>query len=148
MPDSISNNIDFDLDYFSLLLRNYFFQNMIEFNEVAIELIEVNSDNAYNVYSEAVKNGNSIGAMEIAMNTLFANVGIPEFFIVSELLVDEFKDNLPLDSSIEIEFTTQYIIDSIPDLFEGIDKETVGISRNNLEDTKNILIGRISSFLN
>lgn len=143
-----NQNIDNELDYFRLYLVTYLNDNKIDIDVNTLEVIDSNTDTAYSTYCDELKNGMTISdAMEAAIKELFQNVGVSEYSIVSDVLVDEFKDDMSLETDDEIKSATRDIRASIPNLFEGISRCKIGISPEDIDKTKTIITGRISQFI-
>ena len=86
-------------------------------------------------------------ALEIAEETLFQNVGLSQYDIVTEILMENYSDNFELDSEQAMEYWTIRVLTEIPDLFEEFDASVIGIDRLELDTNYNAVVGRIVNFM-
>jgi len=148
MNDPEAVKADHEQSYFSTYLHNYLVNNGFQITPALLALIDVNSENAAENYSEQISFGNTQqGAMEIAMLSLFANVGESELSIISDVLEENFKNIHPLETSADIEMAARNYMQSIPDLFKYIPRMEVGISTDELDKIKTIITGRIAQYI-
>ena len=135
----------YDLDYYFLILRDYL--NKHRFSEAEDELfISSRSEHAYDVFVESrLSHDTWYEANEKAMSTLFEGFEISPYDFISQLLQDEFYDNISLEDE-SIEFWTYTFLDELADEFKGV---TLG---NKFFDTtegavfKLTIIGRVALY--
>lgn len=145
----ITQNINTEKqNYFRLYLTEYLHNNGFKIDDEVALLVDTYAEEAAENYNEEISFGNTpVGAMEVAMKSLFSNVGISEMAIISDVLEENFSDLHSLDTSDEIEQTTQAYIALIPDLFDGIESVDIGLSPEGIDTTKTILTGRITEYI-
>ncbi|QCD38056.1 DUF1896 family protein [Muribaculaceae bacterium Isolate-105 (HZI)] len=136
----------YDLDYYRLYLLRYLSQNNFDIATDHPQIV-ANSDRALDTYEEARRNGASVPeAEELALSVLFTNIGESEFDIVADILLEYFGDTLNVDYEPAAHYWARWVIDNVPNLFDGFDRTQVGIDREELDEKRDILIGRITQF--
>lgn len=136
----------YDLDYYRLYLLRYLSQNNFDISTDHPQIIS-NSDRALDTYEDARRRGASVPeAEEMALAALFTNIGESEFDIVADILLEHFGDTLNVDYEPAAHYWAQWVLDNIPRLFDGFDRTQVGIDRQELDEKRDILIGRITKF--
>ena len=116
-----------DLNYFYFYLLNYRQENRFQV-EADHPQIVANASAALDIFEEARRKGSDITqAEEEAMSVLFTNIGESEYNIVTEIILENFRDTIDLDCEAAVEYWTPQIMTDIPDLFNGFDRMAVGV---------------------
>lgn len=137
----------YDLDYFMRRLLGFLVTNKFILDPDTHQVIQ-NVLDAENVFYEQRLAGRLVPeALEIAEETLFRNVGLSQYDIVTEILMDNYSDNFELDSEQAMEYWTIRALTEIPDLFEEFDASVIGIDRLELDYNYNAVVGRIVNFM-
>ena len=136
-----------DFIYFYLYLLNYLQVNKYQVERDHSQIIS-NSIAALDIFEEARRNGSDVTqAEEEAMSVLFTNIGESEYNIVTEILLENFRDTIDLDCVAAVEYWTPQIMTDIPDLFIGFDRMAVGVDPLDLDIRKNEIVGAIVTYL-
>ena len=86
-----------DLNYFYFYLLNYLQVNRYQVEADHPQII-ANSTVALDIFGEARRKGSDVTqAEEEAMSVLFTNIGESEYNIVTEILLENFRDTIDLD---------------------------------------------------
>ncbi len=136
-----------DLNYFYFYLLNYLQVNRYQVESDHPQII-ANSTAALDIFEEARRKGSDVAqAEEEAMSVLFTNIGESEYNIVTEILLDNFRDTIELDCEAAVEYWTPQIMTDIPDLFDGFDRMAIGVDPLDLDAMKNQIVGSIVTYL-
>ena len=136
-----------DLNYFYFYLLNYLQENRFQVEADHPQII-ANASAALDIFEEARRKGSDITqAEEEAMSVLFTNIGESEYNIVTEIILENFRDTIDLDCEAAVEYWTPQIMTDIPDLFDGFDRMAVGVDTLDLDIRKNELGGAIVTYL-
>ena len=136
-----------DLNYFYFYLLNYLQENRFQV-EADHPQIVANASAALDIFEEARRKGSDITqAEEEAMSVLFTNIGESEYNIVTEIILENFRDTIDLDCEAAVEYWTPQIMTDIPDLFDGFDRMAVGVDLLDLDIRKNEIVGAIVTYL-
>ena len=136
-----------DLNYFYFYLLNYLQENRFQV-EADHPQIVANASAALDIFEEARRNGSDVTqAEEEAMSVLFTNIGESEYNIVTEIILENFRDTIDLDCEAAVEYWTPQIMTDIPDLFDGFDRMAVGVGPLALDIRKNEIVGAIVTYL-
>ena len=136
-----------DLNYFYFYLLNYLQENRFQVEADHPQII-ANASAALDFFEEARRKGSDITqAEEEAMSVLFSNIGESEYNIVTEIILENFRDTIDLDCEAAVEYWTPQIMTDIPDLFDGFDRMAVGVDTLDLDIRKNELVGAIVTYL-
>ena len=136
-----------DLNYFYFYLLNYLQENRFQVEADHPQII-ANASAALDFFEEARRKGSDITqAEEEAMSVLFSNIGESEYNIVTEIILENFRDTIDLDCEAAVEYWTPQIMTDIPDLFNGFDRMAVGVDTLDLDIRKNELVGAIVTYL-
>ena len=136
-----------DLNYFYFYLLNYLQENRFQV-EADHPQIVANASAALDIFEEARRKGSDITqAEEEAMSVLFTNIGESEYNIVTEIILENFRDTIDLDCEAAVEYWTPQIMTDIPDLFNSFDRMAVGVDPLDLDIRKNELVGAIVTYL-
>lgn len=136
-----------DLNYFYFYLLNYLQENRFQV-EADHPQIVANASAALDIFEEARRKGSDITqAEEEAMSVLFTNIGESEYNIVTEIILENFRDTIDLDCEAAVEYWTPQIMTDIPDLFNGFDRMAVGVDTLDLDIRKNEIVGAIVTYL-
>lgn len=136
-----------DLNYFYFYLRNYLQVNRYQVEADHPQII-ANSMAALDIFEKARRNGSDVTqAEEEAMSVLFSNIGESEYNIVTEILLENFRDTINLDCEAAVEYWTPQIMTDIPDLFDGFDRIAIGVDPLDLDTMKNEIVGSIVTYL-
>lgn len=137
----------YDLDYFMGRLLGFLVTNKFILDPETHQVVQ-NVLDAENTFYEQRLAGKLVPeAMEIAEETLFQNVGLSQYDVVTEILMENYSDNFELDSEQAMEYWTIRILTEIPDLFEEFDASVIGIDRLELDTNYNAVVGRIVNFM-
>ena len=136
-----------DLNYFYFYLLNYLQVNRYQVEADHPQII-ANSTVALDIFGEARRKGSDVTqAEEEAMSVLFTNIGESEYNIVTEILLENFRDTIDLDCEAAVEYWTPQIMTDIPDLFDGFDRMAIGVDPLDLDTMKNEIVGSIVTYL-
>ena len=136
-----------DLNYFYFYLLNYLQENRFQV-EADHPQIVANASAALDIFEEARRKGSDITqAEEEAMSMLITNIGESEYNIVTEIILENFRDTIDLDCEAAVEYWTPQIMTDIPDLFVGFDRMAVGVDPLDLDIRKNEIVGAIVTYL-
>ena len=136
-----------DLNYFYFYLLNYLQENRFQV-EADHPQIVANASAALDIFEEARRKGSDITqAEEEAMSVLFTNIGESEYNIVTEIILENFRDTIDLDCEAAVEYWTPQIMTDIPDLFDSFDRMAVGVDPLDLDIRKNEIVGAIVTYL-
>ena len=136
-----------DLNYFYFYLLNYLQVNRYQVEADHPQII-ANSTVALDIFGEARRKGSDVTqAEEEAMSVLFTNIGESEYHIVTEILLENFRDTIDLDCEAAVEYWTPQIMTDIPDLFDGFDRMAIGVDPLDLDTMKNEIVGSIVTYL-
>lgn len=136
-----------DLNYFYFYLLNYLQVNRYQVEADHPQVI-ANLTAALDIFEEARRNGSDVTqAEEEAMSVLFTNIGESEYNIVTEILLENFRDTIDLDCEAAVEYWTPQIMTDIPDLFDGFDRMAIGVDPLDLDTMKNQIVGSIVTYL-
>lgn len=137
----------YDLDYFMGRLLGFLVTNKYILDPETHQVVQ-NVLDAENTFYEQRLAGKLVPeAMEIAEEMLFQNVGLSQYDVVTEILMENYSDNFELDSEQAMEYWTIRILTEIPDLFEEFDASVIGIDRLELDTNYNAVVGRIVNFM-
>lgn len=146
MSYTTSRGLD-DLNYFYFYLLNYLQVNRYQVEADHPQII-ANSTAALDIFEEARRKGSDVTqAEEEAMSVLFTNIGESEYNIVTEILLENFRDTIDLDCEAAVEYWTPQIMTDIPDLFDGFDRMAIGVDPLDLDTLKNQIVGSIVTYL-
>ncbi|WP_300634164.1 DUF1896 family protein [uncultured Duncaniella sp.] len=136
-----------DLNYFYFYLLNYLQVNRYQVESDHPQII-ANSTAALDIFGEARRKGSDVTqAEEEAMSVLFTNIGESEYNIVTEILLENFRDTIDLDCEAAVEYWTPQIMTDIPNLFDGFDRMAIGVDPLDLDTMKNKIVGSIVTYL-
>ena len=136
-----------DLNYFYFYLLNYLQVNRYQVEADHPQII-AKSTVALDIFGEARRKGSDVTqAEEEAMSVLFTNIGESEYNIVTEILLENFRDTIDLDCEAAVEYWTPQIMTDIPDLFDGFDRMAIGVDPLDLDTMKNEIVGSIVTYL-
>ena len=137
----------YDFNYYYLYLLQYLRSNKYEVDNDHPQL-QANSIAALDAFEEARRNGATVTmAEEEAIRVLFTNIGESEYYIVSELILENFGDTIDLDCEEAVEYWTNQVMTDIPDLFEGFDRMAIGLDPLDLSIMENEIVGKIVIYL-
>ena len=74
-------------------------------------------------------------------------MGLSQYDVVTDLLMDNYSDPFGLDSEKAMEYWTVRVLTEIPDLFDDFDNTIIGIDQLELDTTYDALVGRIVIFM-
>lgn len=137
----------YDLDFFMRKLLGFLVTNKFMLDPDIHQVVQnvIDAENAF--YEQRLAGKLVPEALEIAEDTLFQNVGLSQYDIVTEILMENYSDNFELDSEQAMEYWTIRVLTEIPDLFEGFDPSVIGIDRFELDTNYNAVVGRIVNFM-
>ncbi len=136
-----------DLNYFYFYLLNYLQENRFQVEADHPQII-ANASAALDIFEDARRKGSDVTqAEEEAMSVLFTNIGESEYNIVTEIILENFRDTIDLDCEAAVEYWTPQIMTDIPDLFDGFDSMAVGVDPLDLDIKKNEIVGAIVTYL-
>ncbi len=136
----------FGADYFMRRLLTYLLENRYVIDPDTTTVIQ-NVEDAENAFSEARLAGRSVDeAMESADDSLFRNVGLSQYDIVAGIMEDLYSESGEPDSA-ELEYRTIRALTEIPDLFDGMDSDGLGIDPLEFDLHRDLLTGRINDFI-
>jgi len=136
-----------DLNYFYFYLLNYLQVNRYQVEADHPQII-ANSTAALDIFEEARRKGSDVAqAEEEAMSVLFTNIGESEYNIVTEILLENFRDTIELDCEAAVEYWTPQIMTDIPDLFDCFDRMAIGVDPLDLDTMKKQIVGSIVTYL-
>lgn len=137
----------YDLDYFMGRLLGFLVTNKYILDPETHQVVQ-NVLDAENTFYEQRLAGKLVPeAMEIAEEMLFQNVGLSQYDVVTEILMENYSDNFELDSEKAMEYWTIRVLTEIPDLFEEFDASVIGIDRLELDTNYNAVVGRVVNFM-
>lgn len=137
----------YDLDYFMGRLLGFLVTNKFILDPETHQVVQ-NVLDAENTFYEQRLAGKLVPeAMEIAEEMLFQNVGLSQYDVVTEILMENYSDNFELDSEKAMEYWTIRVLTEIPDLFEEFDASVIGIDRLELDTNYNAVVGRVVNFM-
>lgn len=137
----------YDLDYFMRRLLGFLVTNKYILDPETHQVVQ-NVLDAENTFYEQRLAGKLVPeAMEIAEEMLFQNVGLSQYDVVTEILMENYSDNFELDSEKAMEYWTIRVLTEIPDLFEEFDASVIGIDRLELDTNYNAVVGRVVNFM-
>lgn len=134
------------LDKYILCLLSYMeehkFPKTPDYTEV-----EQQADRAIDAFYEARLNGKSVNAAsETAMQVLFENIGESEYEVVEKILTENFSFTVDLTEDEWVDFWVNRIIEEVPDLFDGCEFLSYGISAADIDIMTDEIIGRITNY--
>lgn len=134
------------LDRYVLCLLGYMeehkFPKTPDYNEV-----EQQADRAIDAFCEARLNGSSVTqASEIASQILFENIGESEYEVIQKILVDNFSFTVDLSDDDWVNYWVNRILEEIPDVFDGCELLTYGVSAADIDIMTDEITGRITNF--
>lgn len=137
----------YDLDFFMRKLLGFLVTNKFILDPDTHQVVQnvIDAENAF--YEQRLAGKLVPEALEIAEDTLFQNVGLSQYDIVTEILMENYSDNFELDSEQAMEYWTIRALTEIPDLFEEFDASVIGIDRHELDTNYNAVVGRIVNFM-
>lgn len=136
-----------DFNYYYFYLLQYLQLNKYQVDPDHPQII-ANSIAALDAFENARRNGANVPMAEAeAISVLFSNIGESEYNTVSELILENFGDNIDLDSEIAVEYWTNQVMIDIPDLFDGVDRMAIGVDALDLELMETEIVGRIVIYL-
>lgn len=136
-----------DFNYYYFYLLQYLQLNKYQVDPDHPQII-ANSIAALDAFENARRNGANVPMAEAeAISVLFSNIGESEYNTVSELILENFGDNIDLDSEIAVEYWTNQVMTDIRDLFDGIDRMAIGVDALDLELMETEIVGRIVIYL-
>ncbi len=134
------------LDRYILCLLNYMeehkFPKTPDYSEV-----EQQADRAIDAFCEARLNGKSVSdASETATQILFENIGESEYEAVQQILTENFSFTVDLSEEELVDFWINRILEDIPDLFDGCELLSYGVSAADIDIMNDEIIGRITIY--
>ena len=137
----------YDLDYFMRRLLGILVTNKYILDPETQQVVQnvLDAENAF--YEQRLAGKLVPEALEIAEETLFQNVGLSQYDVVTEILMENYSDNFELDSEQAMEYWTIRVLTEIPDLFEEFDASVIGIDRLELDTNYNAVVGRVVNFM-
>lgn len=137
----------YDLDYFMGRLLGDLVANKYILDPETHQVLQ-NVTDAENAFYEQRLAGKSVPeATEMADAILFRNVGLSQFDVVTDILMDNYSDNFELDTETAMEYWTIRVLTEVPDLFEEFDPTVIGIDQLELDTNLNAVVGRIVNFM-
>lgn len=135
----------YDLDYYNLYLRRYLREH--HFPEVDDDLFIANrAEAASNAYVESRLNGDEVYvSSQIAIDRLTEGLEISPYEFVSEILLNEFTDHIPLDER-SIEFWTYTLLEELKPEFKDVELSVEFLSTNEGVIFKLVITGRIAEY--
>ncbi len=96
----------YDLDYFMGRLLGFLVTNKFILDPETHQVVQnvLDAENAF--YEQRLAGKLVPEALEIAEETLFQNVGLSQYDIVTEILMENYSDNFELDSEQAMEYWT------------------------------------------
>ncbi len=147
MKEKHDFTIRYDLDYFMTRLLGYLVANKYLLDPNTHQVIQ-NVTDAENLFFEERRYGKTVTeALEIADEVLFRNVGLSQYDVVTDLLMEYYSDTFELDSENAMEYWTIRVLTEIPDLFDVFDKTIIGIDQLELDTNYDALVSRIVTFM-
>ncbi|MDE7420432.1 MAG: DUF1896 family protein [Muribaculaceae bacterium] len=147
MKEKHNYTIRYDLDYFMTRLLGYLIANKYIIDPETHQVIQ-NVTDAEDIFFEERRYGKTVTeALEIADEILFRNVGLSQYDVVTDLLMDNYSDTFGLDSEKAMEYWTVRVLTEIPDLFDDFDNTIIGIDQLELDTNYDALVGRIVIFM-
>lgn len=134
------------LDKYILCLLSYMeehkFPKTPDYTEV-----EQQADRAIDAFCEARLNGKSVSAAsEIAMQVLFENIGESEYEVVETILTENFAFTVDLSEGEWVDYWVNRILEEVPELFDGCEFLSYGISAADIDIMNDEIIGRITNY--
>ncbi len=134
------------LDRYILCLLNYMeehkFPKTPDYSEV-----EQQADRAIDAFCEARLNGKSVcAASETATQILFENIGESEYEVVEKILTENFAFTVDLTEDEWVDYWVNRILEDVPDLFDGCEFLSYGISAADIDIMNDEIIGRITNY--
>lgn len=135
----------YDLDYYNLFLRNYLSEH--RFPEADDDtFIAIRAEKAYDVFVASRLAGDEYYiSSEKAMAALYEGLEISAYDFVSEILMDEFTDQISLEEE-SIEFWTYTFLEELAPEFKGIELSNEWLDTSEGAVFRLIIIGRITLF--
>lgn len=135
----------YDLDYYNLYLRRYLREH--HFPEADDDLFIANrAEAASNAYVESRLNGYEVYvSSQIAIDRLTEGLEISPYEFVSEILMNEFTDHIPLDER-SIEFWTYTLLEELELEFKDVELSVEFLSTNEGVIFKLVITGRIAEY--
>ncbi len=147
MKEKHDFTIRYDLDYFMTRLLGYLVTNKYLLDPNTHQVIQ-NVTDAENLFFEERRYGKAVTeALEIADEVLFRNVGLSQYDVVTDLLMEYYSDTFDLDTEKAMEYWTIRVLTEIPDLFDVFDNTIIGIDQLELDTNYDALVGRIVTFM-
>ncbi len=147
MKEKHDFTIRYDLDYFMTRLLGYLVANKYLLDPNTHQVIQ-NVTDAENLFFEERRYGKTVTeALEIADEVLFRNVGLSQYDVVTDLLMEYYSDTFDLDTEKAMEYWTIRVLTEIPDLFDVFDNTIIGIDQLELDTNYDALVGRIVTFI-
>lgn len=137
----------YGLDYFMRRLLGYLVANKYILDPDTHHVVQnvMDAENAF--YEQRLAGALVPEALEIAEAILFQNVGLSQYDIVTDILMENYSDNFELDSEQAMEYWTIRALTEIHDLFEEFDPSVIGIDRLELDAHYQIVTSRIVNFM-
>lgn len=136
-----------DFNFYYSYLLNYLQSNRYQVDPEHPQII-TNSIAALETFEDARRYGAEVeDAEELAIQTLFTNIGESEYDIVSRLILDNFGDTIDLDSEVAVEYWTTQVMTDIPDLFDGFDRQAIGVDALEMKQKETEIVGKIVIYL-
>ena len=134
------------LDKYVLCLLGYMdehkFPKTPEYTEV-----ERQADRAIDAFCEARLNGRSVNAAsESAMQVLFENIGESEYETIEKFLTENFSFTVDLSEEELVDYWVNRILEDVPDIFDGCELLTYGVSAADIDIMSDEIIGRITNY--
>ncbi len=147
MKEKHDFTIRYDLDYFMTRLLGYLVANKYLLDPNTHQVIQ-NVTDAENLFFEERRYGKTVTeALEIADEVLFRNVGLSQYDVVTDLLMEYYSDTFDLDTEKAMEYWTIRVLTEIPDLFDVFDNTIIGIDQLELDTNYDALVSRIVTFM-
>lgn len=147
MKEKHDFTIRYDLDYFMTRLLGYLVAHKYLLDPYTHQVIQ-NVTDAENLFFEERRYGKTVTeALEIADEVLFRNVGLSQYDVVTDLLMEYYSDTFELDSEKAMEYWTIRALTEIPDLFDVFDDTIIGIDQLELDTNYDALVDRIVTFM-
>lgn len=147
MKEKHDFTIRYDLDYFMTRLLGYLVANKYLLDPNTHQVIQ-NVTDAENLFFEERRYGKTVTeALEIADEVLFRNVGLSQYDVVTDLLMEYYSDTFDLDTEKAMEYWTIRVLTEIPDLFDVFDNTIIGIDQLELDTNYDALVDRIVTFM-
>lgn len=137
-----------ELDYFKMYLTEYLDKNNFVLGDEDYKAADSLAESAAEIFEDSAANGETIvSAIDIAINSMFTQVGSSGRQLVMDVIAEEFPDLISFDTDLELGEAADFFIENIPDLFENIEECEFGYSNEDIDLTKTILAGRLQIYL-